>query len=318
MKKILLVLFLFVSSVGAQQFKVKRNLLHVAKTKDDFNKLSFVVSDNNGKQIYSVEKNVPYDLPFPALKVFPSGGSVLISVFDAKLEFFNAKGEFTNEIKLADNFEYERSIVTSLSNNLACFAVCEPKLKKSVITLTDSKGTVLQQFDFVTKNVTGLAISDDDNLVAISGLNWQGDKEETRTEFLNVKNNDVTSAELLFDDGFFFENNSKFAGWTNKEIFVFDLKNKKILSRRFFTDSYLKTAAFFDNKIWYVSFENVKIKNNKWYYSNISLTAWGFWKDSVISKRLSFNNVEEIGFSKRNILYLKIDNNIVDCNSLIK
>ncbi len=318
MKKILLLLLLTSSFLLAQNFSVEREIVSAAKTKNDFTILKYTIKNSQGEITATIIKNISYDLPFPALKVFGDGSSVLISVFDAKLEFYGKKGEFLSETSLAENYEYERSILPALSKNLFACAMCEPKLKNAKIFLFGKNGTKLNEFEAGIKNVTGIEINNEGNLLALSGINQTASGDFPLTEFTTNSGEIIFQIAQRFNSGKFFNESNEFLGWNKRKLFVVSLKDKSVKNEYFSPNGSLIITAFPDNNIWYVTYANAKIVNKHWIYSDLKLNMWSYLTGSNKAVKLKIKSGKDIRIVKKNVLYLKIDDKLFPCSKLLR
>jgi hypothetical protein len=105
-------------SSRAGEYEASVSVSGEAKRWPEVNLWRAVVRDRNGRTMYQIAKEVPFDSPFPSIVISDSGGSaVLLDAFEGWVEFYTGSGSLLKRWEVYGEGEpnYERSIKCSVA-----------------------------------------------------------------------------------------------------------------------------------------------------------------------------------------------------------
>ncbi len=281
MKKVLIFLLLVVTAYS-QSFemnghKVDRTVTKSAVDKNDLSKLNYTVYDINGNSQVSFNIDWSYDIPYPQPGVLEDGSIVLVSSFDAVVKIYNRFGQFEREFSLLKEAEpdYERTIYFDLKTDRFVFAISDPKLTNTVVKLVDSKGAAIDEYLSEYKNASGIKISGDGNLIALSAFGWKDAGPEFKTSVFNNNFEEIISINQPFEKAGFVDAGNLFCGWTNRNYFLIDLNNRFVLVDESADEGKIILDLFADSHDLFAVVSNSPYLNNsEWYYRNVVVSRY--------------------------------------------
>jgi hypothetical protein len=111
------------------------------------NRWSAEVTDDGGAQLYIIERQVPYDFPYPTLTLGGGGAGVLLDAARGSVEFLSPDGTvnsawtpFSSPVP-----SYERIIKCSVGRDLAAFLISEPGAQEVRIVTATLTGAILRE-----------------------------------------------------------------------------------------------------------------------------------------------------------------------------
>ena len=318
MRKLIFILFLISNLLSAQNYffndhKVVKSITNIeSKEYYDAAQLQFDVFDSKGNKLYSIKKNVEYDIPHPGVAVFENGSAVLINSFDASLEYYNIVGQKIKTINLFSDREvtYERSIYFDAVGDIIVVLVSQPEYEKSEVIVLDNNGEKLNNWQFEAKNASGVKISEDLNIIAVSGFNWFHNLVEV-TSFYSAGGNLSFSLPFKFTKAKFYDEN--FAGITNKSIHLVDLKKGKLIWKKDAAENKLFGDVNIGGNIFQlVETDKPILDKGKWVYSKLILKIFdktGNKVDEALIYNTPFENISITG--KNNSIKIFADDIVV-------
>lgn len=109
----------------------------------EHNRWSAAIYQKNGEEQYRLERQVPYDVQFPALYLSDDAGqAIVILSFDARVEFYDGRGDLLRELRTTSSAEpnHERIIKCSVAGNRAAFLVSSPDAPRAEVFVTGIDG----------------------------------------------------------------------------------------------------------------------------------------------------------------------------------
>jgi hypothetical protein len=279
MKKLILISFLFSNILLAQkyffnEYKIVKNIINLeSKNLNDVIELQYEVYNIEDIKLYTIKRNIDFDIPHPGIAIFDDGKAVLINSFNASLEFYNQSGILVNTAALFDDREvtYERSIFYDAEDDLLGVLVSQPEYEQSQVMLFNSDGIKLNSWQFEAKNASGIKISEDQSAIAVSGFNWFHNLVEL-TNFYTIEGKLNQSFPFKFNKAKF--NQEEFVGITNKSACYIDLSSgllvwsKEAAGERLFADVNIS-----EDKINLIETERPLLESGKWIYSKLILKS---------------------------------------------
>jgi hypothetical protein len=281
----------------------------------DDTELEFNVYDTVDKLIYTVSKNVVYDMPHPGATVFDDGSLVLINSFDASIEFYDNAGSFVKSISLFNDREvtYERSIYFDAVKNLLTVMVSQPEFEQSDIFIINSNAEIVNTWKFETNFSTGIKLSDDLNYAAVSGYTW-GDDAIDVTKIYSIEGKTLYSFPFKFRQAKFF--GSSFIGITNKTAALVNIENGdlnyKIDSGE---DKLFKGFIISEGTVDLLETDKPYLDSGKWIYKSLMLKSINT-DGNIVSEKLVINNpFDNLNIIERNgKQQILIDEEIISVN----
>ena len=267
----------FASLLSAQEnnsFEVKRNITGHAERFGQKNSVEVKVMSNS-KEMYSINVELDFDVPFPELKVFDDGAAVLVNSFEGSLTFYDKEGgELVKSYILKDiPVRYERSVYASVSGETLVITLSQPDMDYSVAQLYNKRGQIISHWQVQEKHVSGLCYSDQNQLLAISVYDWQKDMLNKSTVFFNSEGRAISRIPFAYEKEKFAEDGSLFIGYTNNACFVYKVKDNKIsFQRRVLKDEMIIDVDYNNKEITIVTTKKPFLEKGKWYYQNPSFT----------------------------------------------
>ncbi len=281
MKKVL-VFLLLIQAVFAQTFemngyKVDREIVKSAESKNDLSKLNYSVFNSNDELQTSFEIDWSYDLPFPQPGIFENGSIILVSSFEASVKFYNRFGQFEKEINLMKDAEpeYERSIHFDLKNDKMIFAISEPKVERAVVKIVERSGSTLNEFTSNYKNISGIKFSDDAEFIALSSYGWNNVGPIFESTILNKNLQTIFSIDQPFEFADFSDGSNYFFGFTNKNFFMVDVVNKQsVLTEKLNDGKIIIAAKFNEDEILVAASSSPRLENGEWIYQDATILKY--------------------------------------------
>ncbi|MGB2869514.1 MAG: hypothetical protein WBD36_13750, partial [Bacteroidota bacterium] len=232
-------ILLFISSVATAQesgkagYTVTEERIGGAKGATEVNTVRFVVKDSAGIPVTTVEKKLPYDVPFPSVGVFGDGTLMMVHAFDGLIEFYRPGRGAATSIRPAKDTqpEHERVMRFVLHESTAVFLVSEPSRLNAWCFLIDGFGKILWEQEMPGSMAGELVISPDGGLIGASTYAWEGSRPVSETVFLSSSGNKIASTADGFKKGSFSSDGKRFVGFAADGCFVFDVGGKRVLWR---------------------------------------------------------------------------------------
>lgn len=290
MRKLLLTQhsFLLLISIGfisvaapleAQQnnpFTVVEKVTAKSQKMADKNSIQYRVTENDAEK-YTIEIQLGYDVPFPALKVFADGSSVLINAFDATLIFYDTRGRQLLKsplVKEAD-VEYERTIYSAVSAEYLAVVLSQPGQDYLLVRLYNSGGQFIREFPVAEAHLNGIFYSAAANLLALSVYNWTGAQLNKAVHYFNSDGERLASIPFNFLQGSLSENEHIFTGYTAADCFVYDINTEQVTFHTTSSiDAIIMAADFIGEEIVVVQAGKPVLREGKWFYANPSFARY--------------------------------------------
>jgi hypothetical protein len=298
-------------------YKSERIVAGNAKESGEKNYLEYHVLKDDQK-IYVVGIELDYDIPFPVLKVFDNGASVLISAFEASLTFYNSSGKIILKSNILKDFnvEYERSLYSAISGDYLAISLCPNKADYTIVQIYNNLGQIIDDWQFQEKFMDGLSFSSTANLLAISVHNWQQNNLSKSTIFFDSNGAQISKIPFSFTKGQFVESENIFVGYSNDNCYVYNFELKKInFESRSIEDEMILMAEYIHDKIFIVIAEKPYLEKGDWYYINPTFRVVDIMGDLRMQ-----TNIKSKPFSKYELLKndasikFKTENELIQIN----
>lgn len=282
--KTILLLVITTTLVFAQSHNVNTEVSKSAERSDN-GSISFTVADENGTELYTINKQTEFDIPYPNLVVFGDGSSVLLYAFNGRLEFYNANGTFRFERLLFKelNAHYERTVYADASEEELTILVSEPN-KSTRLYMYDVFGNENSNVNIGDVEATGVAIAGNGGVVAVGTQRWsnEGLRETTSIYGGGAK---TAEYELSFRGGGFVMNDAMLMGYNNKSAFVIDVAgNEVLINRAAGEDEVIVSAEFVGGGLVTVTSPKAEFVNMEWVYPGGVVRSYDLNNEMIFEK----------------------------------
>ncbi len=311
---LLLVLSGFAVGQEPASFSVERKIIGAATKSGEKNYCEFRVTEKL-TELYSFKIQLDYDIPFPALKVFNSGASILINSFDGTLTFLDKNGDkkFKTKISKEIGAKYERTIQAVVDEDRLVITLSQPGMANSKVQFYDPEGNLINEWAVEKSFINGLQYFKKKDLLALSGYKWQNEALIKSTYFYNSEGKILAETDKNFSKGRFINEGALFSGHTNKNYFLYDIDNEKLISEFHPEEEEIIIASESVNEsILIVTTQKPFLEEGKWYYQDPTFkrfTTSGKIIKSWQEKNHLFSTFELE--KNRNKLLFKTEDNVI-------
>jgi hypothetical protein len=291
----------------SSKFYTDRSVSYSAKSPGDKSEISFKVFSGEEKK-YEFSRMINYDEPFPSLQVFEDGSAALIYSFDGRVERFNMKGKFEGELNLfkEGKADYERSVYSSVSGDLLVLGISGLNLNNCEIIVLNNYGNLINRFNIDSDYLSGILISQPNNLIAVSTYSWEYESLIEVIKFYSVdgKLNDSISGQFssakIVEDALI--------GFTNKSCFYTELSNlSDIVYSTADNGEILLDMILHDYKIYLAASKHPVLSNGEWLFNGATVT--------VFDRTLKKKSVLDIQAESAGSFFFSIDNGKLNINA---
>lgn len=192
---VMLVLLLFGQSALLQsqaqesrsgKFKVIVEKKGGAKDASETNLWSAHVVDRSGQELYTVTKEIPFDVQFPAVHVTDTEGRmVVVQSLNGTVEFYDVRGGLTNTMSFAvtNDLDYERLVKCSVAGNRVAVLTSEKNDQARLVVCTID-GRELYQRTLAGRKAAEIMLSPSGDVVVV-GTYIFTDRLEAYTEMFD-------------------------------------------------------------------------------------------------------------------------------------
>jgi len=295
----LILLYLTITVLGQNNFSFKKSMDNHKHFEEREINISIY---KNRTELYKIKKILPPNFSIPEVALFENGNLVLIHSLEGVIEFYSKGVLQTEKVLLGKYFYNESSILFSLDKNKISLLITEEQ--KNKIILLDDLGILIFEKETLDGFGSGIAYSEDADILAVSINKWEKDNLESRSIFTNIKTNLEFTAPYKFEKGFFEKNSSTFLGHSNNKLFLFDLASNQLLwTKEPKTNSVFLESKIKDNNVFVVEAETPKLINNSWIYKIGKLVTLNSSGKKINSQTIN-KPFESIGIvDEHNILY---------------
>ncbi len=271
MKRFILLLILSVyffplQVVSGNEYSVTRIIVSSTEKADEFNHLRYDVRDIESNLLYSVDKFIPYDLPFPSAAMFDDGSLILMRAFDSGIEFYNNKGDKEWEKYLLDRAspEWERTIHYDVGTNNIALMVSDVSMRFCPVFIFNKAGEKINEYNLARESAGGLAFSPLEDFLLISSGMWAEHEYIEETFILDSNFNLINTFNLSFRTGDFSGDGKYFVGFNGRKGFQIDLLNKNLTWEKAGQKGEIIIGCrFMEEKIAFISIINTELFTDK-------------------------------------------------------
>lgn len=232
MKNIFFSLF-FLATISHSQYSLTVDKIGGAKKAGEENSIR-IVHLYNGTAIMTIERKLPFDVPFPASYINETTGIFILSFpFDGFVEVYNSKGSkiWTKNFFKEMSPNYERTITVALGNSSIAFLTSDVRLSNAIAHRFTIDGK--QQWETVLPHSMGyeIALSPDEQTIIAGSYFVLEDEVRQSASVINTKGTIVGDIDILFRKAAFSVNGKFTALSTDREIVIVSTETNKELYR---------------------------------------------------------------------------------------
>ncbi len=305
MRKILIATFLSVS-VSFSQYSLNVERIGGAKRAGEENTFRAALV-NNGRMIHTIERTIPFDVPFPASYVDESTGLVLLTfAFDGFVEVYDNKGTktWTQDFFKEMGPNYERTITATLGRSSIVFLASDVTLPNAKVHKFAINGAKEWESQLPYSNGYEIAMSADEKTIVAGSYFVLVD--EVRQSAAIMSGNGVIegNANILFRKASFSDDNKFIALTSEREIVVVSNVTKKEMSRAGKLTSGIITDMIWNRNTLIVQESEVKTTpEHTFYFADPTFVSY-----SKELKEMAKKRIDNISFKSSTLI--KTGNNV--------
>lgn len=261
----------FLATISYSQYSLTVEKFSGAKKAGEDNSIRVVLL-YNGTAINTIERKLPFDVPFPASYINETTGIFILSFpFDGFVEVYNGKG---NKIWTKNFFKemspnYERTITIALGSSKIGFLTSDVRLPNAIAHRFTIDGK--QQWETVLPHSIGyeIALSPDEQMMIAGSYFVLEDEVRQSASIINTKGTIIGDVDILFRKAAFSVDGKFTALSTDREIVVVSTETNKELYRKSKQTNGIITDIIWNGNSLIVQESEVKTTpEHTFYYAN--------------------------------------------------
>ncbi len=261
----------FLATISYSQYSLTVEKFSGAKKAGEDNSIRVVLL-YNGTAINTIERKLPFDVPFPASYINEMTGIFILSFpFDGFVEVYNGKG---NKIWTKNFFKemspnYERTITIALGSSKIGFLTSDVRLPNAIAHRFTIDGK--QQWETVLPHSIGyeIALSPDEQMMIAGSYFVLEDEVRQSASIINTKGTIIGDVDILFRKAAFSVDGKFTALSTDREIVVVSTETNKELYRKSKQTNGIITDIIWNGNSLIVQESEVKTTpEHTFYYAN--------------------------------------------------
>jgi hypothetical protein len=204
-------LALGVMPANGGEYRVETRISAGARRWPETNRWIGEVVDRDGARLYRIERDIPFDFPYPTLTVANNGAGVLLDAARGRVEFLTPRGDVAGvwEPFASPQPSYERIIKCAIGEDAAAFLLSEPGTDEVRVVTTGLDGTVLRETAMPGTSAGEILIAPDASVILASAT-IEGDVIRHVTRVLDQDGKTVMDLPMLFRVGDIDPNEGRF------------------------------------------------------------------------------------------------------------
>jgi WD40 repeat protein len=231
--RILLLFSAFCISFAFSQYSLKTEQIGGAKDAKESNTFRATLM-KNGSAVSTVERKLPYDVPFPSVCVNEATGIFILSyTFDGFVEVYSITGKKLWE----ENFfkemspNYERTITVALGNSSIAFLTSDVTLPTAIVHRYTVNGRKEWETSLPHSMGYEIAMSKDERTIVAGSYFVLEDEVRRTASVLNAAGTVTGTTDILFRHAAFSEDGSTIALASEREVVLFSIASQKESAR---------------------------------------------------------------------------------------
>lgn len=233
----------------------------------------------------------------PEVKILDVNKFYLIFSQEGLIEFYE-NNEIHKKYFLYKTHQHnEQSIIADNNENNLAVLISENFLNR--IFLFNENGEIKDSINVEDGITSGISFSGNGKFIAVSIYNWSDEKILNQTKIYNSNGNVISSINEKFAYGKFYDTDNLFLGFTNKNLFCFDIDENKVLWKENLASNEIYLDAIWNNEnIVFIKSQNANLENGNWIYQNAEVIS-----KSKFGEILNLNKFET-SFKKAELKFL--------------
>jgi hypothetical protein len=287
--------FSFIQKISNEKYSEKREL-----------SLSIL---NNNKLLYNFIKTLEPYQSVPQVLILNNINLLLIFPQNGVIEFYDQNELLKNYSFYKIHTQNEQSIITSKNDAEVAILLSEEQI--NTIYFYNFGGTLIDSIKVEKGLISGLSISPDNNFIAYSVFNWEGNELKNKSVIIDKAKDKEILIDEKFSKGIFNKTDNLFLGFTNKNAFCIDLKNSNPIwkEKLNYDEIYLDGNFDYNNAIM-IKADNPNLAGGEWIYPNAKVISKNNLGEETLLKEFISPYKKASLKSENEELDIKIDNQI--------
>ena len=255
--KHLMILIVSLTSCSFAQYTYTIERTGAAHQAGESNHVSISVLDASDHTLYSIEKDIPFDVPFPTVHINRQTGTVVLCYgFDGFADFYNSTGQQLWSVNFfkGEEPDYERTLACSVGKESIIFLISDEQKPKAILLQYTMDGARRWERTLACKTGYTLAMSPDEQVIGTSCYESVGNAVINKTELVDGDGKGIATIDLLFRKASFsqdsrnvvFISKNEVAGYSLNTHQVSTIKSVEPASDTIFTD------VLYDGNDWII------------------------------------------------------------------
>ncbi|NUN68371.1 MAG: WD40 repeat domain-containing protein [Bacteroidetes bacterium] len=232
MKQLLLLCLSFVLPLSAQ-YAVEVSNSGGARHAGEQNHFSVTLT-HNGTPVRTIEREIPFDVPFPSVRLHPVTGTLILSYsFDGFVEVYDRTGTKQWERNFFKELgpNYERTITMAVGERSLAFLTSDVRLPHAIVHKISVNGTEEWQQELPYGMGYEIAMSADERTIGAGSYAVQDGKVRRSALLLDGAGATIMESDILFRSAAFSEDGSMLAIASTDELAVLSVAAQKEIQR---------------------------------------------------------------------------------------
>ena len=187
---------------STDSLRVEVRIVDGARVWPERNRWSADVVARDGTRLYTIERDVAFDFPYPTLTVANDGSGVLLDAAQGRVEFLTSRGAVAAAwAPFASPYpSYERIIKCSIGGETAAFLLSEPGAAEVRVITTALGGRVIRETAMPGSSAGEIVVAADGSAILASAT-IEGDEIRHVTRVLGRDGSTLLEVPILFRSG---------------------------------------------------------------------------------------------------------------------
>lgn len=279
------IIILILPSIILPQSKYATSLKIISGKYFEERKIEIEVQKNN-VEFYKFYKILEPHYSIPQIEIFNNGNLILIHSLEGVAEIYDTNSQLINNFEFYSLPPYNEQTLKFCKGKNSLGIIVSEDLQ-NYLKIVNSNGYVNKEMRLEDGSISGFAISEDDNFIAVSTYIWDEGEIENKSLIQNLITNQKISIQHLFNSGIFEKSTNNFIGYTNKSVFYFDINSKNIIWKKELSDQQLLLdVAYFNNNVFALYSSISVLSGSNWKYPNVKVTKIEKDGSEIITKIL--------------------------------
>lgn len=278
------------SSSAAAQYSYTIDKAHNANRAGESNGVTVTVLQK-GQKVYSVERLLPFDVPYPLVTLNEKTGMLLLRyVFDGFIELYNAEGSkvWENQFFKDEEPNYERTIGAVVGSNAVYVLISDSKWGKAVVRQFSFLGALQWSATLPHQYAYAIALSDDEQTIVAGSYLALEDEVRRSAAIMNTRGEIQGNIDIIFRTARFSPDGSLLALSSEREVVMVSMETKKETARAAKQSNGIITDMIWDNRTLLVQESDVVTPNDgRVYYADPTIIRYSGNLNTVAVRKMT-------------------------------